>query len=350
MTGADAGMLALVHGGAPGLDGLRVARMPAPEPAAGEVLLAVEYAGLNRHELFTAERRDGSEPDRILGADAVGRVVGLGAAARPGRAGDGPALGDRVLLDPTLNWPERARVPEHPDLLGGRAPGTFAEFVAVPAGNAHPVPAHLSGPESGALGLAAVTAYRALFTVGELAAGEHVLIPGIGSGVGLLALDLALAVGARVTVTSRSAEKRAFALGRGAAAAVPSEELGSARLPPVDLVVDTVGAASVPAALGTLRPGGRIVTLGATTGAEIRLSLRELFFRQLSLRGTSVGSAEEFRDALAFVREHGIRPVVDAVHPLEEAPAAMRASADGRTLGKTVFRMPGTLDEGGERP
>lgn len=357
MTGADVGMLALVHGGAPGLDGLRVERMPAPEPAAGEVLLAVEYAGLNRHELFTAERRDGSEPARILGADAVGRVVGLGPATRPGRGGDGPALGgdgpalgDRVLLDPTLNWPERARVPEHPDLLGGRAPGTFAEFVAVPAGNAHPVPAHLSGPEAGALGLAAVTAYRALFTVGELAAGEHVLIPGIGSGVGLLALDLALAAGARVTVTSRSAEKRDFALARGAAAAVPSDELGGARLPPVDLVVDTVGAASVPAALGTLRPGGRVVTLGATTGAEIRLSLRELFFRQLSLRGTSVGSAEEFRDALAFVREHGIRPVVDAVHPLEEAPAAMRASADGRTLGKTVFRMPGTLDEGGERP
>ncbi len=357
MTGADAGMLALVHGGAAGLDGLRVARMPVPEPAAGEVLLAVEYTGLNRHELFTAERRDGSEPARILGADAVGRVVGVGPAAWPGHGsdepalgGDGPALGDRVLLDPTLNWPERARVPEHPDLLGGRAPGTFAEFVAVPVGNAHPVPAHLSGPEAGALGLAAVTAYRALFTVGELAAGEHVLIPGIGSGVGLLALDLALAAGARVTVTSRSAEKRDFALARGAAAAVPSDEIGAARLPPVDLVVDTVGAASVPAALGTLRPGGRIVTLGATTGAEIRLSLRELFFRQLSLRGTSVGSAEEFRDALAFVREHGIRPVVDAVHPLEEAPAAMRASADGRTLGKTVFRMPGTLDEGGERP
>ncbi|GAA2450295.1 quinone oxidoreductase family protein [Agromyces soli] len=350
MTGADAGMQALVHGGAPGLDGLRVAWMPAPTPAAGQVLLAVEYAGLNRHELFTAERRDGSEPARILGADAVGRVVGLGPAARPGRGGDGPALGDRVLLDPTLNWPERARVPEHPDLLGGRAPGTFAEFVAVPAGNAHAVPAHLSGPEAGALGLAAVTAYRALFTVGELTAGEHLLIPGIGSGVGLLALDLALAAGARVTVTSRSAEKRAFALDRGAAAAVPSDELGGVRLPLVDLVVDTVGAASVPAALGTLRPGGRVVTLGATTGAEIRISLRELFFRQLSLRGTSVGSAEEFRDALAFVREHGIRPVVDAVHPLDEAPAAMRASADGRTLGKTVFRMPGTLDEGGERP
>jgi len=349
MTGADAAMQALVHGGAPGLEGLHLARVPTPEPATGEVLLAVEYAGLNRHELFSAERRDGSEPDRILGADAVGRVVRIGSAVGGG-PGPGPALGDRVLLDPTLNWPRRAEVPEHPDLLGGRAPGTFAEFVAVPAGNAHPVPEHLTGPEAGSLGLAAVTAFRALFTVGELRAGEHLLIPGIGSGVGLLALDLALAAGARVTVTSRSAEKRAFALARGAAAAVPSEELGGARLPPVDLVIDTVGAASVPAALGTLRPGGRVVTLGATTGAEIRLSLRELFFRQLSLRGTSVGSAEEFRDALAFVREHGIRPVVDAVHPLDEAPAAMRASADGRTLGKTVFRMPGTPEEGGERP
>jgi zinc-binding alcohol dehydrogenase/oxidoreductase len=344
VTGGDDGtMLALVHGGAPGLDGLRVARTPAPEAGAGQVLVAVEYAGLNRHELFTALRRDGAESPQILGADAVGRVVAVGPGQSPGR----PAVGDRVLLDPTLNWSERAAVPEHPDILGGRVPGTFAEFVAVPGANAHVVPEHLAGPEAGALGLGAVTAYRALFSVGELRAGEHVLIPGIGSGVGLLALDLARAAGASVTVTSRSAAKRAFAVARGATAAIPSDGLEGAGLAPVDLVVDTVGAASVPAALRSLRPGGRLVTLGATTGADIELSLRELFFRQVSLRGTSVGSAEEFGTMLGFVRAHEIRPVIDAVHPLAEAPAAMRASADGTTLGKTVFRMPGTSSREG---
>lgn len=344
MSGADAGtMLALVHGGAPGLDGLRVVRTARPEAGAGRVLVSIDYAGLNRHELFTALRRDGSEPDQILGADAVGRIVD----ATDGRRADSPVPGERVLLDPTLNWPERATVPEHPDILGGRAPGTFAEYVTVPEANVHLAPAHLTGPEAGALGLGAVTAYRALFSVGGLAAGEHVLIPGIGSGVGLLALDLAVAAGARVSVTSRSAEKREFALARGADAAMASDEIGSAELAPVDLVIDTVGAASVPAALGRLRPGGRLVTLGATTGAEIGLSLRRLFFAQVAILGTSVGSAEEFRSMLEFVREHRIRPVIDAVHPLESAAAVIRASADGRSLGKTVFRMPGAADTEG---
>lgn len=346
MIGVDDGtMLALVHGGVPGLGGLRTARVARPEAGAGEVLVAVEYAGLNRHELFTALRRDGSEAPQVLGADAVGRVVATGCGTASGR----PAIGDRVLLDPTLNWSERNAVPEHPDILGGRAPGTFAELVVVPGANAHPVPAHLTGPEAGSLGLGAVTAYRALFSVGGLRAGEHVLIPGIGSGVGLLALDLALAAGARVTVTSRSSAKRDFAVARGAADAISSDGIGDADLAPVDLVIDSVGVASVPAALRTLRPGGRLVTLGATTGADIDLSLRELFFRQVSMRGTSVGSAEEFRAMLGFVREHGIRPVIDTVHALSEAPRAMVASADGGSLGKIVFRTPGTPESEGAR-
>lgn len=341
-------MKALVHTGAPGLDGLRTVETPKPRLAAGELLIEVEYAGLNRHELFVALGLDGTGSPRVLGADAVGRVVSRtdGPATD---ALDGPGVGDRVLVDPTLNWPERRSIPEHPDILGGRAPGTFAEYVAVPAENAHPIPPHLTPEEAGALGLAAVTAFRALFSVGELRAGEHVLIPGIGSGVGLIALDMVVAAGARAVVTSRSAAKRAFASARGAVAAIPSDDIAGADIPPIDLVIDTVGAASVPAALRRLRPGGRLVTLGATTGADIDLSLRALFFRQVSVRGTSVGSAEEFRAMLAFVERHRIRPVIDSVHPLEEAPAAMRLSADGGSLGKTVFRMPGTHQQQGRR-
>lgn len=327
-------MPAVVHAGAPGLDGIRIGSAPVPTPGADEALVAVEYAGLNRHELFTALRRDGSEAPQVLGADAAGRVVALGAGSH------GVAIGDAVVIDPTLNWPTREPVPEHPLILGGSIPGTFAQFVVVPTASLHTPPAHLSGPERGAFGLAAVTAYRALFTVGQLQRGEHLLVPGIGSGVGLLALDLALAAGAEVTVTSRSAAKREFALARGATRAVPTGELAADGIVrPVDLVVDTIGATSVAAALPTLRPGGRIVTLGATTGAELNLSLRDLFFRQLSIRGTSVGSAEEFREMLAFVAEHRIRPVIHSVHSLEAAPDAMRASAEGAGQGKIVFQI-----------
>ncbi|PWC05582.1 quinone oxidoreductase family protein [Agromyces badenianii] len=327
-------MRALVHADVPGLDGLQLAEAPVPTAGPGELLIAVDYAGLNRHELFTARRRTGTEPPQILGADAAGRVAVLGEGTT------GFTVGDRVLLDPTLNWPRRDAIPAHPDILGGRAPGTFAEFVAVPAANAYPVPKHLTPAEAGALGLAGVTAYRALFSVGELQAGEHVLVPGIGSGVGLLALDLARSVGAEVTVTSRSSEKLDFARSRGAARAVLSDQLHDAGLDgSIDLVVDTVGAASVPGALRTLRPGGRLVTLGATTGPDIKLSLRDLFFRQISLRGTSVGSAEEFRAMLGLVTAHLLRPVIDAVHPLTDAPDIMRAAIDGASLGKTVFHI-----------
>ena len=335
MTGVQripATMQAVVHTGTAGVDGIRLARVPVPAPDAGEALVEVEYAGLNRHELFTALRRDGSGALQILGADAAGHVVALG----PGTTG--VALGDAVMIDPTLNWPTREPVPEHPAILGGSVPGTFAEFVAVPVGTLHTPPAHLSGPERGSLGLAAVTAYRALFTVGQLQPGEHLLVPGIGSGVGLCALDLAVAAGAEVTVTSRSAEKRKFALARGAARAVPTEDLESDRgTRPVDLAVDTVGAASVAAALRLLRPGGRLVSLGATTGADVQLSLRDLFFRQISIRGTSVGSAEEFREMLEYVARHGIRPVIDSLHPLNGAPQAMRDSLAGAGQGKIVF-------------
>lgn len=332
--GGSQRMRAVVHAHDAGVAGIRLAERPRPDPAQGEAVVAIEYAGLNRHELFTALRRHATPEAQILGADGSGTVVSLGAETT------GVALGDGVLIDPTVNWPTREPVPAHPSILGGRIPGTFAQFVAVPSANLHVPPAHLRGPERGALGLAAVTAFRALYTVGELRAGEHVLIPGIGSGVGLLALDFAVATGAEVTVTSRSAAKREFAIARGATRAVPTGKVGKDRVErPVDLVIDTVGASSVAAALPVLRPGGRIVTLGATTGADLDLSLRDLFFRQLSIRGTSVGSAEEFAEMLDLVSRHQIRPVIDSVHPLSSAPNVMRASLEGAGQGKTVFDL-----------
>lgn len=327
-------MKAIVHSGAPGIDGVRVAEVPAPEPAEGELLVRVQYAGLNRHELYTALRRNGSEAPQVLGADAFGHI----AAAGPGTSTF--AIGDAVIVNPTTNWQQARDVPRHPAILGSASPGTFATHVVIPEANAFPVPGHLRPDEAGALGLAGVTAYRALFTLGGVQAGERVLITGIGGGVALLALDLALSAGAEVSVSSRSAEKRAYALERGAHSALPSTLFDATAIPQeFNLVLDSVGAASVPAALRALTPGGRLVSFGATTGADIDLSLRELFFRQHRIMGTSVGSGEEFAAMLDHVGRHKIRPVVDSIHPIDRAAEIFQRTADGDSTGKHVFDL-----------
>lgn len=203
-----------------------------------------------------------------------------------------------------------------------------------------PKPAHLSWTEAAALPLAALTAYRALFTRGGLAAGEHVLLPGIGSGVATFALAMAKAAGATVSVTSRSPEKLARATELGADRAIGSSGDWAAELgEPVDLVVDSIGSATFDACLSVLRSGGRMVTLGATTGPDVELSLRDLFFRQISLLGTSMGSAREFSQMVALVAEHRVRPVVHHVYDLADGPRALAELASGDQFGKLVVAI-----------
>lgn len=328
-------MPAIVHTGAAGVDGIRTDTVPVPEAGPGQVLVAVNYAGLNRHELFTAMRRTGSEPPLVIGADAFGKVVARGEGVSR------IANGETVVLNPTTNWEKKHDIPNHPAILGSASPGTFARYVAVPENNVFPAPPHLTEIEAGAFGLAAVTAYRALFTVGDITAGEHVLITGVGGGVALLALDFALSAGAEVTVTSRSETKRAFALDRGAHHAIDSSAVKNADGKPFDLVVDSLGAGSVTQALTKLAPGGRAVTFGATTGGDIELSLRDIFFRQHRILGTSVGSGEEFAMMLEHVGRAEIRPVIDSVHPLGQGPEVIRHSAKGDAIGKYVFKIGG---------
>lgn len=327
-------MRALVHSSTTGPAGVAVREVPVPAPGRGEVVLRVDHAGFNRHELFTTLRRDGSEEPLVVGADAAGVVAAAGSGA------DHRLVGTRRLLNPCPGWSTADQVPEHPRILGSAAPGTFAEYVAVQVDCLAAVPAHLTPAEAGALGLAAVTAYRALFTVGELRPGEHVLIPGIGGGAALLALDMALAAGAEVSVSSRSAATGEFAVSRGATRAIPSDAEPADALPrPVDLVLDGVGKATVPGGLRALRPGGRLVTYGATTGPDLALSLRETFFRQVSIRGTSMGSAQEFAAMMDLVAAHRIRPVVGSVRPLADGPAVFAESIEATGVGKTVFAV-----------
>ncbi|MET9258744.1 zinc-binding dehydrogenase [Amycolatopsis sp. NPDC004079] len=326
-------MRAVVHEGAAGVGGVRVAEVPVPQPGPGEVLVRLEAAGLNHRDLFIVDSRTPADPWAVLGSDGAGVIVATGADTSV-------EIGTEVVINPSLGWAEPDVVPEIPAILGVPTNGTLAEYVVVPAGNVLPKPAHLSWTEAAALPLAALTAYRALFTRGGLTAGEHVLLPGIGSGVATFALAMAKAVGATVSVTSRSPEKLARATELGADRAIGSGGDWAAELgEPVDLVVDSIGSATFDSCLSVLRSGGRMVTLGATTGPDVELSLRNLFFRQISLLGTSMGSAREFSQVVALVTEHRLRPAVHRVHELADGPRALGGLASGEQFGKLVVTI-----------
>ncbi|MFI7166334.1 zinc-binding alcohol dehydrogenase family protein [Rhodococcus erythropolis] len=326
-------MRALVHSQTPGPDGLRMEDVPRPRPAEGEVLVKVFAAGLNRHELFVIDQHNDSD-SKIVGADAVGTIVETGIDAGQELAGNS------VLINPCLGWHNTDDVPEVPTILGGPIQGTFAEYVSIPADNVHPIPAHLSPTEAAALPLAALTAHRALFTQGDVRSGEHVVITGATGGAGVIAVAMATAAGAEVTAVTRDASKAEALRAVGAAHVIVSGSDFDQRLhTPADVVLDSVGASMYPAILHALRPGGRIVSFGATSSPDIELSLRDLFFRQISLRGTSMGSSEEFAQMISFVSKHRIVPTIDTVCPLEEAPEAFRRMSIGSGVGKTVFTL-----------
>jgi zinc-binding alcohol dehydrogenase/oxidoreductase len=185
-----------------------------------------------------------------------------------------------------------------------------------------------------------MTAYRALFTQGGLRPDAHVLIPGIGGGVALMALIFAKQAGARVTVTSRSTAVLEHAAGYGAdQMLLHDDDWTRQRLGPVDLVVDSVGSAAYGRAIELLRPGGVLVSFGATTAPDVTLDLRDLFFRQIEIKGSSMASAPEFAAMLRFVAEHEIVPPVGRVYALSETAAALEDLRVGRTAGKLAVEI-----------
>ncbi len=326
-------MRAAVHSGGPGVANVSLSEVETPVPGPGEVLLRLAYAGLNRHDIFVLNARDEKSAPLVVGSDGVGAVVDAG----PGV--DTSGLSGEWIINPCLGWDSPDEVPPVPEILGDPRWGTLAEYVVVPVSNLARPPAHLSQVEAGVLSLASMTVYRALFSVGRLREGEHVLIPGIGGGVAALAMDFAKAVGAKVTVTSRRRAVLDDAVARGADHAVVTGAQWSSEVEPVDVVVDTVGTAVFDEALRVLRPGGRFVSIGATTGAETALDLRDLFFRQISVAGTSMASAKEYTAMLEFVTEHGIRPVVGAEYPLTGAVEALHALEASTHVAKIAVAL-----------
>lgn len=324
-----------------GPENLEYEDLPEPEPGPGEVVVRLRNAALNRRDVFvTRGMYPGAKPDALpvtLGSDGAGEVVARGDGA------NGPSEGTEVVINPALHWGEDPRVPgKEYRILGLPDDGTFAEFVKAPADHVFPKPSHLSSAEAAAIPLAALTAYRALVTRGELQAGETVVVPGIGGGVATFLVQLAAAMGAMVFVTSGSDEKIEKAKELGAAGGVNynaenwSKELRS-MTGGVDLSVDSIGGEVFDALVTIAKPGGRVVSFGATAGPVEKLVLPKIFLKQLEVRGTAMGTAEEFGAMLDLYTEKGLHPVINETFPLEETTAAMLHMEEGSGIGKIVL-------------
>jgi NADPH:quinone reductase-like Zn-dependent oxidoreductase len=307
------------------LDGLAVGERPDPVAPDGWTTVAVRAASLNHHDLWSL-RGVGLRADqlpRILGCDAAGidedgaEVVVHAVITDPGWRGD-------ETLDPQRS------------ILSERHPGTFAERVAVPRRNVVPKPEGLTFAEAACLPTAWLTAYRMLFTRGRIPPGATILVQGAGGGVATALIVLASAAGVRVWATSRTPEKREQALALGADLALAP----GARLPErVDAVMETVGAATWSHSIKALKPGGTVVISGATSGADPPAELTRLFFLQLSVVGSTMGTREELARLLTFCAETGVRPVIDAELPLGDARAGFAAMLAGDVFGKIVFTV-----------
>jgi zinc-binding alcohol dehydrogenase/oxidoreductase len=309
-----------------GPDVLRYEDAPDPQPAEGEVLIDLRAASLNHLDVWMRKGMPSVPKPRILGADGAGVISGTD---------------ERVVINPAI------MIGGTTHIVGETMDGTHAERIAIPRDYVHPIPTGLSFEEAAAFPLVFLTAYRMLVTRARLQEGEWVLIWGIGGGVATASLSIAKALGARAIVTSSSDEKLARAQELGAdvtvnhatgdvVAAVKEATGGGAHV-----VVDDVGEQTWKRTLEAARREARIVVCGATTGPNPPAALHRVWWKQLSILGSSMGTPEDFRGAYELIAAGKARPVIDQVLPLEQARAAHERLEAGEQLGKIVLSIPG---------
>lgn len=305
---------------------LRYEDAPDPEPGPGEVLVRLRAASLNRLDLWIRAGLPSVPKPRILGAD--------GAGLDPN--------GNRVVINPGIEHGDRISV------VGEHMDGTHAELIAVPESNVYPIPDGLSFEQAAAFPLVFETVYRMLVTRAALREGEWVLVWGVGSGIGTAALQIGRALGGRVIATSSNDAKLGLARGLGAEVVVNHESgdvLAAVKEatggPGVDIVVEHVGEATWQQSLQAVRPHGRIVVCGATTGPNPKAALHRIWWKQLSILGSTMGTKEDFEGAFELVKSGAATPIVDSVFPLSEARAAHERMEAGEHFGKVVLSIPG---------
>jgi NADPH:quinone reductase-like Zn-dependent oxidoreductase len=308
------------------LSGLEVGERPDPVVPAGWVTVQVKAASLNHHDLWALR-------GQALAADQLPMILGGDAAGVDDEGND--VVVHSVIGDPDAGRGDETYDPKR-SLLSERHPGTFAERVAVPRRNLLAKPAELSFAEAACLPTAWLTAYKMLFSRSGTKPGDTVLVQGAGGGVATAAIALARAAGLQVWATSRSDEKRKRALDLGAHAVFEA----GARLPGrVDAVLDSVGEATWDHSIRSTRPGGRVVVCGGTSGLTVQTQLARIFFTQVDVLGSTMGSRTELEQLLGFLVASGVRPQIDSELPLARAAEGFERMAQGELFGKVVFTI-----------
>ncbi len=327
-----------------GPEGLHYEDVDDPEPDSSEVVVKLHNAALNRRDVFASQGMyPGVTPDILPG---IPGSDGSGEVAAKGEGAEGPDEGTEVVINPALYWGDNPRIPgKDYRILGLPDDGTYAQYIKVPADHVFPKPSHLSHEEAAAIPLAALTAYRALFTRGQLQEGQTVFVPGIGGGVATFLVQMASAMGATVFVSSGSDEKIEQAKEFGAEGGVNyNSEDWSKELKEmaggVDLSVDSIGGDAFNAQIQLAKPGGRIVVFGSTAGPASNVMTIMIALKHLDVLGTAMGNADEFGAMLGFYEEHGLRPVINETFSLEEAAAAQNYMEEGEGIGKIVLDIP----------
>lgn len=323
-----------------GINQLAVTDVPPPTPAADEVIVGIKAAALNHRDVWIKTGQyAGLKYPSIPGSDGAGVVMAVGSAS------DSAWVGREVIVNPSFGWgeSEHAQGPNFA-ILGLPRDGCFAERTAVPVSQLAAKPSHLSWEEAAALPLAGLTAYRAVFSRAGLKPSDRVLITGVGGGAAVFALQFALAAGAEVWVTSSSPEKIARAIQLGAKGGfdyTKSEWSAEAanRVGAFNVIVDSAGGPGFEALLDLGAPGARIVFFGATRGNPPLLPMRKVFWRQISLLGTTMGSLADWRAMVEYVSLHRLKPIVSEVFPFARAAEAFDLMERGGQFGKIVLRI-----------
>jgi NADPH:quinone reductase-like Zn-dependent oxidoreductase len=319
---------------------IELKELPKPIAIKGKALVRIKAAALNRRDDWI---REGKYPNIkfgvTMGSDGAGIVEEVGDEV------DQPWVGQEVVINPNIDWgPDLDVQSGKYTILGMPVDGTFAEYVLVAIDRLHRKPVHLDFLQAAALPLGGLTAYRALFRRGELKSGQNVLISGFGGGVAQFAFLFAQAAGANVYVTSGSDEKIEKAIKLGAKGAYNYKKQATytdlwKTKGGFDLVIDSAGGDQLNGFIKVLKPKGRIVFYGATNGLPAKLDLYRMFWNQLSLLGSTMGSDHEFSEMLAFVSKHQIRPLVDSIRPFSKIAESFPDITKPNKVGKIVFQV-----------
>lgn len=319
---------------------LEIKDVELPKVSHAEVLIKLKAASINHHELWSLKEKNlKSDSHIIMGSDGAGIVADVGSSVKA------LEVGDEVIINPSINWGSDTRTHgRNYEILGFPSQGTFAKYISIHHEYVKHKPKHLSFEESAALPLAGLTAYRSIFTRGEIESNNKILITGIGGGAAMFALSFAVSSGADVYVTSGDDKKisKAIALGAKGGANYKENDWSSAlrkMTDGFDVIVDSAAGDDFLKLTELANPGCRIVLFGRTAGNIASLNPATIFWKQLSIHGTTMGNDHEFKKMVDLVSSRSLKPVIDSVYPAKHIDLAFEKMDRGEQFGKIIINM-----------